>query len=458
MKKTHWLALLLALAMAVSCVSACSGAPATQTAGAGSEAVSTAAEAPGTESEAVSTAAETPGTGAAQQPPAIIAAASKVPTGAPADDELLEALCAFSEDLFRRVIAEGDADKTNAVFSPLCAYFVLSMTANGAGGQTLEEMDRVLGLKTDTRNEYLYAMLKTLAAADRPVLSVANAFWGNADAFRVAQDFQKVAQAYYLAEAGSLPFSDPATTGKINDWVSRKTDGMIPKMLEDGDLDGAVMLLMSTVLFTGIWEQKYEESQILHQPFLRADGTQTEGRFLSSTESGYFEIPGAKGFSKKYEDGSRFIAVLPDSPEGTAPESPDRLVFSLDLQALIRTATEANGMCRALLPCFEYGTDAELNGALAGMGMPTAFTGDADLRALGEDGRGLCISRVWQKAKIRLDEHGTKAAAATSVTIKRTSVTIPKTVILDRPFFYVITDPDGLPLFLGIVRDPAAKP
>ena len=93
--------------------------------------------------------------------------------------------------------------------------------------------------------------------------------------------------------------------------------------------------------------------------------------------------------------------------------------------------------------------------------MQDAFTPSADFSGLLEDSRPLCISEILQKSKIDLTAEGTKAAAATVVTVMATGAApskevIPKEVILNRPFAFVILSPEGAPLFLGKVMDPAA--
>ena len=61
------------------------------------------------------------------------------------------------------------------------------------------------------------------------------------------------------------------------------------------------------------------------------------------------------------------------------------------------------------------------------------------------------------KTFISVDEHGTKAAAITDITMKDYATGMPeeiKEVILDRPFVYMIIDNStNLPIFIGTVTD-----
>jgi serpin B len=57
---------------------------------------------------------------------------------------------------------------------------------------------------------------------------------------------------------------------------------------------------------------------------------------------------------------------------------------------------------------------------------------------------------------VEVDEEGTKAAAATGITVGVTSVPVDQfNLVVDRPFlFAIVHQPTGTVLFLGIVRTP----
>ncbi len=370
-----------------------------------------------------------------------LAAASDEPEGRAVDDTLKAALISFTDELFRRTVK-----KENTVLSPLSAYIVLAMTANGARGDTLAGMETALGLDNDSLNEYLYSLTNALAETEGTKVTIANSLWGNADNFSVSPDFAVVAEKFYRAEAESLPFSSPDIVKRVNSWVSEHTDGMIPVMLAEPPDADAVMLLLNTVLFDGVWEREYGDAQIRNGDFICADGSVVEARYLISDE-GVFRTEGAIGFSKTYLDGYRFVGILPDG-------DPAEFAASANLASLIEASSALYDHAIVYLPCFEYETTRELNRPLTELGMEKAFNREyANFTALSADGRDdLCISLVTQKAKITLNEHGTKAAAATAVEVVAEAE--PQLLSFDRPFFYVILTSDGLPLFLGTVYDP----
>jgi serpin B len=109
-----------------------------------------------------------------------------------------------------------------------------------------------------------------------------------------------------------------------------------------------------------------------------------------------------------------------------------------------------------MLPKFEFRARTSLGEALSAMGMPTAFSRQADFAGMTRD-RPLVIDRVVQEAVIGVDEEGAEAAAAMAVGLRFLSADSqsPQALIVDRPFLFFIRDKaTGAILFLGQVLEP----
>ncbi|MBR5365979.1 MAG: serpin family protein [Clostridia bacterium] len=378
-----------------------------------------------------------------------LAAAAKDPEGREADAAVTDAVTVFSEKFWKEAVKEASG---NVILSPLSLYYALSLTSNGASGETKKAFEETLGLPVEELNEYLYTLTGKLAATENSTVDIANSVWGNSGSFTISPDFIKVGEAYYAAEARSVPFN-AETVKAINAWVSEKTDGMIPMLMEDLD-PSLILVLLNTVLFDGVWEVEYEEDAVVPGSFTARDGKTVDADFLRSTEYGYFETKGGVGFSKAYKDGYRFVAVLPDDPDA------DMIAFAeeMDLGDILTGARESSKKVYAYIPKFEYSTTLGLNDVTERLGLGRIFTPLAELGGLSAAGvNDIVVSDILQKAKVILNEHGTKAAAVTEITFKNTAL-LPEqtpTVRLDRPFFYVIIDADGIPLFMGALENPA---
>ena len=370
--------------------------------------------------------------------------------GIPASDDFTESVTNFAEALFRLSLEEGK----NLVLSPLSVTYALTMTANGAEGETLAEFNSLNGgIDVNNMNEYLCSLTHRMAETKESTVEIGNSVWANKQSFTVNEKFRETVLAYYGAEAAALDFSKKESADTINKWVSDRTDGMIDKAVDEIDPMTA-MILINTVLFDGKWEVPYGEYDIVNRIFDGYTASAKNADFLNSTEHSYFEVENGVGFSKPYKDGYKFVAILPN-------EGVDVYDFAreLDLSDTLSAADNSHEKVICQIPKFEYGVEVDLNEILMSMGLKRAFSSaEAELWGLGSSDVGkLFISKVLQKAKIKLDEDGTKAAAMTGVFVECTSaapITTPKEIILDRPFFYMIVDDrTDLPLFMGVLAD-----
>ena len=372
--------------------------------------------------------------------------------GKKADDAFVAAMADFSLKLFGKAAQEGG----NALVSPLSVSLALAMTANGAAGETLREMETVLGgdIPLDTLNEYLYAYVAGLPSEEKARLHIADSIWfrDEADRLIVEKAFLQKNADYYGATAYKSPF-DAQTLRDINIWVKQHTDGMIDEILKEIPQE-AVMYLVNAMAFDAEWQTIYEKNNICRASFTTAGGIRKTVDMMYSLETRYLEDASATGFIKPYKNSRyAFVALLPKERGGI-----EKFAASLTGEAfvnLIKTAEEAT--VSAALPRFGYEYDANLNDILKGMGMPLAFDGgSADFSKLGRSTAGnIFIGNVFHKTFIKVDARGTRAGAAAVVEMMDGAVDMTsETVVLDRPFVYAVLDTEtNLPLFIGTVAD-----
>ena len=338
-------------------------------------------------------------------------------------------------------LLQGSADGTdNCVLSPYSAMVALAMTANGAQGETLAQMETVLGLPIGTLNEYLHGCDMGSEVTD------ANAMWFRDTPDLIVKDaFLQVNADYYGADAYRAPFDD-RTVKDINDWVSAHTDGRIPALLDH--MNGEMMLvLINALTFDAQWQEKYTEDKVRDGEFNAADGTVQQASYLHSKENTYLDDGMATGFLKPYEGGRySYLALLPN--EDVTMEA---YLASLTGEKLLETIANASSeSVQVAMPKLKTETTRELNEPLCAMGMPLAFGGGADFSGIADN--ALCIDTVLQKTYLEVDENGTKAAAATAVIMKECAIET-KSVFLNRPFVMGIYDNETQTfLFLGVIN------
>ncbi len=363
-----------------------------------------------------------------------------------------EAVTDFAIRLFR---ASEETGK-NTLISPLSVLCALAMTANGAEEGTLEEMEMVLGMSKEALNLYLHSYMENLPRGEAYKLNLANSIWfKDNESLTVSEDFLQTNADYYGADIYQAPF-DEQTCADINNWVKEKTDGMIPKMLDQLTPD-AVMCLINALAFEAQWAEVYKDIQVREGVFTKEDGATYEVEFMHGEERTYLEDEKATGFMKPYKGGKyAFVALLPK--EGV---SVSEYVASLNGTALHNLLSNpTNVKVITAIPKFETAYDVEMNDILKEMGMPTAFDADhADFSALGQSTKGnIYISMVLHKTYISVAEQGTRAGAATSViTYAGGALLEPeewKEVRLDRPFVYMLIDCEkNIPFFIGTMMD-----
>lgn len=348
---------------------------------------------------------------------------------------------------FAAALLKNAAKGENTVISPYSVQLALAMTANGASGETLAQLEQVFGLSVQQLNAYLLAC----GQKSTEEFTAANALWLRED-YPVSEDFLQTDRDYYGAEINSVPFSS-ATCDEINSWVNYQTRGKIEKIIDEMDPD-AVMYLVNALAFSATWRKEYITSDVQKELFHAASGD-TQAELMYSDEYWYLRDENTVGFLKDYEN-DRFCYAVLLPQEGT---SLDDYVASLSgekLTALMANASQEK--IHAVMPKFTTEYSTELGAVLQTMGASDAFDKDkADFSAMSPEAKEthLRIGRVLHKTFLQVNETGTEAAAATTVEMVAESTAIPqeyKTVRVDRPFVCGIYDREmQCFLFLGAI-------
>lgn len=359
-------------------------------------------------------------------------------------------------DFAVRLFKESFKDNKNTLISPLSVLVALSMTANGAEGETLSQMEAVLGMPIDQLNSWINNYMSNLPEEEKYKLSLANSIWfKDTETFTVNEDFLQTNADYYGAGIFKAPF-DSSTLKEINKWVEDNTDKMIKDILDEIPKD-AIMYLVNALAFDAEWQSIYKESQIRDGQFTTEDSVKRDVELMYSSENKYLEDEKAKGFIKYYKDRKyAFVALLPN--DGVTVSE---YIASLDGEHLNEMLLNAEAaVVRTAMPKFETEYKVEMSNILGEMGMTDAFDYTvSDFSKIGKSADGnIYISRVIHQTYINVDGKGTRAGAATVVEMNKATAMAPseppKEVYLDRPFVYMLIDCEtSLPFFIGTMMD-----
>jgi serine protease inhibitor len=389
-------------------------------------------------------------------PPAAVTQAQKADT--PVNPSIVAADNGFGLSLLNTLIP--GAAGNNVAISPISVAMTLQIVYNGAGGSTQQAMAQTLQLGTlstqDLNNDNA-ALQASLINPDPVVqLVIANSLWMHLTDNAVSPSFTQMDETYYGATVGDLA----GAPDNVNAWVASETDGLITQILppEPAGYYGEIYaVLANTIYFKGQWAAAFDPSNTEAAPFTLGDGTQTSVEMMQ--QSGTF--PYAEGtlagthfqiIRVPYGQGRMsMLIVLPDSAANLAG-----FVAGVTAPQLAAWTAELQPTYGGLgLPRFTTTYGASLPPALTSLGMGVAFcqSNEADFSAIAVNA---CISDVEHKTVVEVDESGTVAAGATSVTVGTTAVAASKfTMTMDHPFFYAIEDDKtGELLFIGVMMNP----
>ena len=225
----------------------------------------------------------------------------------PNEDTKANLITNFSVSAFKECY-----DENNTLLSPISIMYALTMTANGADGNTLAEMEKVLGNTTGELNTKLKVFSEKLPQGDKFSVQIANSIWfKDNDSFSVSENFLNTNKEYYGAEVYRSSF-DKKTIDQMNEWVKEKTKGMIPEIVKDLS-PSLVMCLLNTVAFEAEWADPFFTDAIMQDVFTTADTKTQKCDFMVSTEDTYIKDENSVGVVKYYNGYDyAFVAILPD--------------------------------------------------------------------------------------------------------------------------------------------------
>lgn len=382
--------------------------------------------------------------------------AEKLSVSPKGSEAVNEALASFGLKLLQKT---READKQSPLVSPLSVALALSMTANGADGNTLAQFQEVLGGGVDLEElnaacaQYLSDYQGLLGSSQ---CRIANSLWKDHSG-GIYEDFVSKCRGYYSAQVYEAELSEPRIVDDLNSWVSDKTNKMIPQIIDQPFPEETACLLVNALYLKNKWLNEFDPLSTHERDFRHEDGTSQQVEFLSKHDANlsYLQGEGAQGAVLPYDDGRlAFFALLPD----LYPDSPDfgEWLNNLErnsLAQLINNREDALFLSFAM-PKFSAEWKGNLEDILPLLGLEDAFVpGAADFSSLGDNPEGYFINQVIHATKIEVNEKGTEAAAAT-VVVGDAGAAPPSpegvTLILDRPFLYGIVDLyTGVLLFLG---------
>ena len=368
----------------------------------------------------------------------------------------VESINEFAIDLYRAVVAEQAG---NTIVSPYSATFALGMVYAGARGQTAAEMAQVLhadGVEPADWHEGINAYDLTLdarTAGSATEWNSANKVW-TLPGLALRDEYLDVLTGAYGSPLAEVDFGGDAESARqlINGWIADETGDLVAELFPEGSFDpSTAMVLVNAVAMDAPWEFPFDPASTRPGQFTRQDGTTIDVVMMHYDE--YLPslwTENLQAVELPYGGGALSMVVI-------APTDLTAFEAGLTTDSLAAVIDQIrDGGIHLSLPKWSARTHVQMNDTLSSLGMPTAFEpGAADFSGMVDDG-GLSLAQVEHEAVIEVDEHGTRAAAATGGVM---AASHGPTIEINRPYLYVIRDRGaGTILFIGRVTDPTITP
>ena len=356
---------------------------------------------------------------------------------------------------FLKTVNDEDKSGKSFVYSPLSITYALSMVNSAAEGTTQRELEQTLGLSQggiEAANGFCKLLIDSLPKVDKNVqLNIANSIFVNKN-YKLKKSFSRNAKYYYDALAESHDFSSTKTLDRINGWCKDKTNGMIPSILDKVNPE-AVSYLLNAIYFKAGWTEPFEESSTKEQKFYTANGP-VMTPLMHHT------------YAYKYMKNNTFAAV--DIPYGNEQwnmtvllphkgKTTDNVIDYLVQNGMTFAKSLAWNTVDLKLPRFETESTTEnLIATLKQLGINKVFDRtSAEIPNMCDE--LVYISNMLQKARIKVNESGSEAAAVTEEEIgfclsaePEEEPAPPVIFHANRPFVYMIREAStDVILFVG---------
>lgn len=372
-------------------------------------------------------------------------------------DSVVSANNQFALDLY----SEFKDEEGNIFFSPYSISTALAMTYEGARGQTAEEIQSVFHFPADdtVRRPAFARVYNELNREDKEYqLHTANALWAE-QTYQFLPEYLNTVEKYYGGKTTNLDFITKTEKSRktINNWVENQTNNKIKDLIPKGAIDVMTRLVLTNAIyFKGEWVKQFDEEDTSEQdfrvssdktvkvPMMRLTGEEAEFNYAETENLQILEMPYSG------EELSMLILLPKENDLGALEES----LHTEKLDEWRKMIKEQR--VNVYIPKFTFETKYTLNNYLKQMGMPTAFSDNADFSGM-TGNRDLFIGFVIHQAFVEVNEEGTEAAAATAVGMALTAMPEPTPVFrADHPFIFMIQEREtGNILFLGKVADPS---
>ena len=360
-------------------------------------------------------------------------------------------------DFFHRSIAQFLDGSENGAYSPVNVYLAMAMLAETTGGNSRQEILDLFGADSiETLRQQASHLWNAHYNNDgQTTLLLGNSLWLD-HAYRFKSDVvNRLSQDYYASVFGGDLGSDESNA-QLQAWLNTMTGGLLEEQTKNTELsEYACFALASTIYFKAGWKEEFPESLTAEGTFHAYSGDRT-AMFMQNYVNGFVYY------------GSNFSAVqlsltgcngmwiiLPDEGVTVAQVlgGEEYLNLTLDPNSW---KDKTYGLIHITLPKFDVTSKSDLINGMKKLGLKDIFDYTvADFTPMTSDSNMLSVTQIDHAARVVIDEKGVVAAAYTVIEVDDEAAP-PQIIefVADRPFAFIVSSQDNLPLFAGTVVEP----
>ena len=367
-------------------------------------------------------------------------------------------LGAFFKKTTQEILSNADGE--NRLYSPLNVYMALAMTAEISNGDTRQQILDLIGADSmEALRKQANSVWNANYSDDGAVTCIlASSLWLNNNISFNKKIIDTLGTNYYASSyqgtMGSKEMND-----ELKKWLNSQTGGMLSDEISDVELDSqTVMALATTIFYQAKWYSEFQESRTVQNVFHSPIGDITCD-FMNRTEFDEWYCWGTNfsAVGKPLANSGKMYFVLPDENV-----SVDELLSDNELWSFMNCGGYWNKSQKIRInlsvPKFDVSSEQDLKTGLQNLGVTNCFDENkSDFSSLCENYNDpIFISKIEHGVRVAIDEEGVTATAYTVEMLAGSTRPTDEEIdfILDRPFIFVITSEDGLPLFTGVVNQP----
>ena len=361
------------------------------------------------------------------------------------------------DEFFKLTMAEFLTvdNSQNRVYSPLNIYMALAMLAETTGGNSRQQILDLLGVKDieTLRTQANNIWNANYCKSNRYTNVMATSVWLNKDEKYKSDVFKTLAEVYYASsfqgEMGSKEYNQV-----LQNWLNSQTGGLLKSMVSGVETDPNTALLLATTTYLKVgWKSEFSQSYTKDNVFHGTNGDKTCA-FMNCVDTDGGVLWGEKftAAGKDLVSGSMWF-ILPD--EGVSVNDLLADEETMTFLASNKTYGYYVGELHLSIPKFDVDSSFDMLDGLKNLGVTDCLSSyTADFSPTFVDPTGIALAEAQHGARVIVDEEGVEAAAITVMKEGWWGGPSNKYYFTaDRPFIFIITNGEGLPLFTGVVNN-----